>query len=257
MKLAVFSDIHGNLMALEAVLADLDSVGEVDQVWCLGDIAAFGPRPAECVKRVREMQGALGKEKMHVIGGNTDRYLVTGERFKVKPKKDADAFAGFAEELKARDAILNWNVAQLTWEDYEYLKGILGKETSLHAEGYGWVVGYHAIPGDDEAMLRPDTPEEEAADALLDRQGRLGIGGHIHVFMDREVTGWRLINVGSVGMSFDMPNKAQWGLFTFENGEVTVDLRSVEVDTDALIADLNDSGHPAPEWITRRLKADS
>lgn len=255
MKLAVLSDIHGNLTALEAALADLESVGEVDMTWVLGDLAAFGPRPAECTRRIRELQEAHEEKKFKVIGGNTDRYLVTGERFKSPPAKDEETFKKLPGARSTLDTVLNWNLAQLSWEDYEYLAKILGKETHLNVKGYGPVIGYHAIPGDDEAMLRPDTPEEEALDALLDREGRLGIGGHIHVQMDRDLGRWRAVNVGSIGMSFDMPGKAQWGLFTFEDGQANIDLRAVPYDVDAAIADLQAAGHPKPEWAAGRLRS--
>jgi predicted phosphodiesterase len=254
MRLAVFSDIHGNRVALEAVLADMEAVGGIDHVWCLGDLSAFGSRPAECIRRVREVREAFGKEKFQVIGGNTDRYLITGQRFPVPKAKDEDAFKRLARDWNARDAILNWNVAQLSWEDYEWLAKRLGRETALEVEDYGWVIGYHAIPGDDEAMLKPDTPEDEARDYLLDREGRLGIGGHIHVQMDRDLGSWRAINVGSVGSSIDAPGRAQWGLFTFENDEVMVDLRRVPYDVDAAIADLEAVDHPVPKWVIRTLR---
>jgi predicted phosphodiesterase len=253
MKLAVFSDIHGNKHAYEAVLADFETVGAVDLIWHLGDYSAFGPHPAEVIRQVRAQQDDLGKDKVKVIGGNTDRYLVTGERFKLPPAKDADTFNKLYRGRTTTDAVLNWNLSQLSWEDYEWLAGTLRKETGTIVEGYGPVIGYHAIPGDDEAMLRPDTNEEEAADALLDRQGRLAIGGHIHIQMDRKVKNWRVINVGSIGMSFQTPGQAQWGLFTFEDGAVTVDLRTVDYDVDALIADLEAGDYPEPAWAIKRL----
>lgn len=254
MRLAVLSDIHGNLVAMEAALADLESVGDVDMVWFLGDLAAFGARPAECIRRLREVGEHFGKEKFRAIGGNTDRYLVTGERFKLPPAKDETAFNKLLKGRETTDAMLNWNLSQLSWEDYEYLRKLLHRETALKVDGYGSVIGYHAIPGDDEAMLRPETSEEEAADALLDREGRLAIGGHIHIQMDRTVGRWRIINVGSVGMSVDMPGKAQWGLFTFADGTVNVDLRAVEYDVDAAITDAKATGHPAPEFAEKRLR---
>jgi len=254
MRLAVLSDIHGNLVAMEAALTDLESVGEVDMVWFLGDLAAFGSRPAECIRRLREVGDHFGKEKFRAIGGNTDRYLVTGERFKLPPAKDEDAFGKLLQSRRTTDAMLNWNLGQLTWDDYEYLAKIVGRETGLRVDDYGYVIGYHAIPGNDETMLRPDTSDEEAADALLDREGRLAIGGHIHVQMDRAVGRWRVINVGSIGMSFDMPGKAQWGLFTFENDTVTVDLRAVAYNVDEAIADLKATGHPAPDFAEKRLR---
>jgi predicted phosphodiesterase len=250
MKLAVISDIHGNLTALDAVLADLETVEAVDKIWVLGDHAAFGPRPAECVQRIR----ALDEEKTDIIGGNTDRYLVTGERFHLPPVTEEDTFKGLVAARTAVDAMLNWGLARLTWEDYQYLSKMLGKEVNLGAEGYGYVIGYHAIPGSDEAMMKPDTPREQAADYLLDREGRLGIGGHTHLQMDRTLGDWRAVNVGSVGLSFDMPGKAQWGLFTFEKGSVIVDLRAVPYDVDTLEADLKAVEHPAPDWVLSKVR---
>lgn len=255
MRIAVLSDIHGNWPALDAVLNDLDQFGEIDYIWCLGDLAAFGARPSECIRRVRELQERYGKEKFKVLGGNTDRYLVTGERFPQRPAKDAESFARLARDWITRDAVLNWNLEQLAWEDYEYLASILGKETWLYAEGYGGIIGYHAIPGNDEAMnLRPDTPDEEALDALLDRQGRMGIGGHTHLPMDRNLGRWRAINPGSIGLSFTQKGKAEWGIVTIEGGEAKVELRAIPYDVDAAIADLKTVGYPYPDWAAIRLR---
>jgi hypothetical protein len=261
MRLAVLSDIHGNLIALEAVLADLEALGGVNQMWVLGDLAAFGPRPAECVRRVKALADAAseGEKKgtFHALRGNTDRYLVTGARPKSVPVEKAEDLAAFVMETTSRDQALNWGAAQLGFEEYDFLRKLEG-ECDLRAEGYGYVIGYHGTPGSDEGMLTPQTSEEEAADALLDREGRLGIGGHIHRQMDRTLSigGWRAINVGSIGMSFDMPGYAQWGLFTFEQGDVQVDLRAVPIDVDAVIADLRAVGFPSIEWIARRLRQD-
>jgi predicted phosphodiesterase len=253
MRLAVISDIHGNLVALETALADLEAT-QPDIVWCLGDLAAAGPRPAECIRRIRAAREAFGEKKFHVIGGNADRYMVTGERFPVPPVKDEASFKGLADGWQQRDTTTNWGVSQIAYEDYEYLAKIIGQEVALEVEGYGWVIGYHAVPGNDETQIKPDTPEEEVLDALLDREGRLAVGGHIHVQMDRDLGNWRVVNVGSVGFSLDMPGKAQWGLFTFEHGAVTVDLRAVPYDVAAVLADLETVGHPTAEWVINRFK---
>ncbi len=257
MRLAVLSDIHGNLTALEVALADLEAQGEVDHIWILGDLAAFGPRPVECIQKVFTLRETLGKEKVHIIGGNTDRYLVNGTRPYSATVKEAEAFAKVAESWQVRDTALNWAVRQLSFDDYEKLAGILGHETELNVPGYGYVIGYHGTPGDDEGFLKPDTASEEALDSLLDREGRLGIGGHIHVQMDRDLGRWRAINVGSVGLSFDAPGKVQWGLFTFKDGDVTIDLRQLDYDVDAVIADLNTVAHPAPGVFTRFVRPNS
>jgi len=254
MRFAVLSDVHGNLTAMEAALADLDSVGAVDHVWFLGDLCAFGAQPMACIHRLQQLAEQMGEKQFRAIGGNTDRYLVTGERFKVPPAEEEGQFSKLLQLRETSDAVLNWNLSKLSWEDYSYLAKLLGREVSLRVKDYGRVIGYHAIPGDDEAMLRPDTPDSEVLDALLDREGRLAVGGHTHLLMDREVGNWRVVNVGSVGMSFDMPGKAQWGLFTFEDGTLTVDLRAVSYDVDQAVAEIHESGHPRPEFAERRLR---
>lgn len=253
MRLGVFSDIHGNLTAFEAVLPDL-MASQPDVIWYLGDLAAFGPRPVECIRRLRELRESFGKDKFQIIGGNTDRYLVHGDRPHAPAAKDEEALRKLTRFWRPRDNALNWAVDQLGWEDYEYLAKICGREVSQEVEGYGWVIGYHAVPGSDEPILGPDTPIEEARDALLDREGRLGIGGHIHVQMDRNLGDWRVVNVGSVGMSFQKPGRAEWGLFTFENGEVQVDLRAVPYDLEAAVADLRAVDFPEAEWTAKMLR---
>jgi hypothetical protein len=254
MRLAVLSDIHGTLVALETVMSDLEALGGAEYVWFLGDLAAFGPRPAACIRRVQAWREAHGKDKFQMIGGNTDRYMVNGQRPRTPSAQDAESFARLSQSWQGRDSMLNWSVGQINYEEYEILKKIRGREAGLDVEDYGYVIGYHGTPDDDEGFLTPETPDEEALDMLLEREGRLAIGAHIHKQMDRDLGRWRVINVGSIGMSFDAPGIAEWGLFTFENGAVEVDLRRVPYDVDAVIEDVRSIGHPAPEWFIRVLR---
>jgi|SRR5581483_4253859 predicted phosphodiesterase len=245
MRLAVLSDIHGNLLALEAVLNDLKAVGGADKTWILGDLCAFGPRPAECLQRIRDVPD------VEVISGNTDRYLVTGQRSRVKVKEEAD-WQKLPDALREREAGYAWTVARLSFADYEYLSK-LHHELSLEAPGYGWVIGYHGAPGDDERLLRPDTPDDELLDQMLDREGRLGFGGHTHLPMDRDLGRWRVINVGSVGLPNDAP-RACYALVTFTDGAANVELRRVEFDLDALEKDLRQQGHPQTTELVDNIR---
>ena len=274
MQLAVIADIHGNLTALDAALTDLKSVGDIDALWCLGDLAAFGPRPAECVQRVRALIDDYGKDKVKVIGGNTDRYLVNGDRPKGRPVRlkaersdpdkdpddlsDAEKAAELSKRTRSlitRDTVLNWNLSQLSADDYAFMAKIIGREARTNVDGYGGVIGLHAIPGDDDAPnLRPDAPEEEARDALLDRSGRLALVGHTHVQFNRDLGRWRVINPGSIGLSFTDAGHAQWALLTFDSGSLSVELRSVPYDLDAAVQDVEASDHPAPGWFVDRLR---
>lgn len=254
MRLAAFSDIHGNLTALEAVLADIAATPDIDQYWCLGDLAAFGARPLECVRRIKALADLDDGKKCRVIGGNTDRYLIGGERMRVPAAQEESEFRKLATELQNRDTILNWTVGQLDFEAYQYLKTLIRRELVRDVDGYGVVIGYHAIPGDDEQFMTATTSDEIVADNFLDREGRLGIGAHIHRQFDRMVGDWRVINIGAVGMSFDQPGRAQYAILTFANGDVDIELRSIPYDTDAARADLYAAKHPNPDWFISKLK---
>lgn len=254
MRLAVFADIHGNMPAMQAMLDDLNNSGEFDQIWCLGDIAALGGQAHDCIQQVLALQEQYGKEKFKVIGGNTDRYLVTGERFPMSPPKEEDDFVAYRQNVVSMGAIYNWNMQELTWQDFEFLKSILRRELRHKVKDFGMIYGFHAIPGNDESMsLRPDTDDEEANDALLDRAGRLAICGHTHLAMNRQVGAWQVVNTGSVGMSFANPGYAEWACLNWVDNEVAVDLRSVPYDVDATLAQWESAGYPEMDWARNRL----
>ena len=258
MRLAVLADIHGNLNAFEAVLGDLDSCGDLDQIWCLGDLAALGGQPAESIARLKALQESLGDDKVKLIGGNTDRYLVAGERMPAPLPKDADAFPAWRANQEAMHAMYAWTMTQLQWEDFAFLRPLIGAELRVKVAGFGHVLGFHAIPGDDESLsLRRDSHDEEAADALLDREGHLALVGHTHVAMDRTVGSWRVINPGSVGLSFGNPGVAEWALLSWQAGQLTVDLRRVDYDVAATLKTWETLGHPALDWIAPRLRGNS
>lgn len=255
MRLAVISDIHGNLTAFKAVLQDLETIGEINTIWCLGDFAAWGTRPAECVKLLRELKEKYGKDQFKVIGGNTDRYIVTGKRPELPAAKDEEGLQKRQQSFPQRDALLNWALEQLSWDDYEFVAKTIGRELRQHIEDYGDVIGYHGIPGDDDSVaLRPDSPQEEAEDALLDRAGRLAIGGHTHLVMDRKLSNWRVLNPGSVGLSFTDINFAEWMLITFEGDSAQIDFRKVAYDVQSVLDDMNTVNYPHPEWLLRFTK---
>lgn len=248
MRLAVLSDIHGNLLALQAALADLEAAGGADQTWILGDLVAFGPEPGSCLQTIRALPGETTK----VIQGNTDRYVVSGAR-PPSPPVTPDDWPRIAATIQQRDRNFGWTTAHLSGEEAEYLYK-LGTDLSLEAAGYGWAVGFHAAPGDDEMTLLPDTPDDVILDALLDRQGRLAFGGHTHLPMDRDLGAWRMVNPGSVGLPLDGDQRASYALVTFDGGAAQVDIRRVAYDVAAVIAALEAGDNPAKDWVIERLR---
>ena len=118
MRLAVLSDIHGNLPALEAVLDDIQAQGEPDAYLILGDLVAFCPWPAETLARLRELPVAL------FLQGNTDRYVVTGARPTPPPVDSRKDWKAMPDKLAERDANFRWTVARLSYDDFELLRDL-------------------------------------------------------------------------------------------------------------------------------------
>jgi predicted phosphodiesterase len=255
MKLAVIADIHGNLTALETVLNEIDNEGDVDMTWVLGDLAAHGPQPAECVTLLQERHEA-DKDRFKIIGGNTDRYLVNNARMSRKRAEDEAGYNAYVEQFRQENDMLDWARAALGWANYEFLSKIIGREVGETVEGYGIVLGYHAIPGDDEYNITPDTPDEEALDSVLDRPLRLGVYGHIHRQVDRDLGRVRLVNPGSVGMSFEKAGHAQYMLLTFDEGNLTVEHRNPAYDAAAALAIAKSVGHPHPAFLASVWQVD-
>lgn len=245
-RLAVLSDIHGNLPALEAVLADIDRQGRPDFYWVLGDLVAFCPWPGETLARLRSLPN------VSFLQGNTDRYLVTGRR-PLAPVRSPEDWAQMPAFLERRDALFRWTVAQLTWEEYQFLRD-LPTRLEMDLPEYGRVAAVHAVPGDDEANIFPDTPDEEILPYLSGLEARLLVYGHTHRPLDRWVGGVRLVNGGSIGLPLDGDPRAGYALLDFNGPECTVDLRRVAYDGESVIAEWERVEHPARRWLASILR---
>jgi predicted phosphodiesterase len=232
-RVGLISDIHGNCLALDAVLAELERDG-VDSVVCLGDVAA-GPQAREALDRVRQLD-------CPVVLGNWDAASITGE---MPPA--ADRIAAMVNEIHA------WWAEQLSDDDRAYLAtfapqldGVFGVETLC----------FHGSPRSYDDWIFATTPDEEV-DAMFAKPRRpLLVGGHTHVQMLRRWEGSLIVNPGSVGLPFlgwwpkeiRIAPWAEYAVVTAENGRLQVDLRRTTFDVEALLAISRTSGMPHAEW---------
>jgi predicted phosphodiesterase len=246
-RLAVLSDLHGNLLALEAVLADLEAQGAPDVTWVLGDLAAFCPWPAETVAQVQALPAAA------FLQGNTDRYLVTGRRPAVPPAGSPEEWAAMPDVLAERDANFRWTVARLPYADSEFLRN-LPDRLMMDVPGFGGVVAVHANARDDETFVRPGASEGEVRDCFAGLDGALVLYGHTHCPVDRTVGGVRFVNGGSVGMPLDGDPRSGYVLLDFVRGGCEVTFRRVAYDRDALLSELARLDHPARRWVGQKLR---
>ena len=237
MRTALVSDVHGNAVALEAVLADLDRE-PVDQVIALGDMVQGGPQPAEVVDRVE----ALG---WPVILGNADDFLL-------------DPAAGAEEASPSQLEARAWSVERLGAERLETIRGYA---PTLEAElGNGHtLLAFHGSPGSYDDFLFPATPEGVFRALLGNARASVLAGGHIHLQFLRRVGEALFVNPGSVGLSYDHEQAAEdftadpWAAYavieTDPAGGLGVAFRRVPLDRDAIVAAVLASGMPHAEEV--------
>lgn len=242
MRVAVISDTHGNLYALDAVLADIDATGPFDEVIMAGDFAFGGPFPAECVERIRE-------RGYRAVRGNTDEFIVEVATDGARP-------AGATEAQRhgpAQVEIDRWVVERLTAEQVEYLAGLPLSLTVPDERGEALTV-VHATPWSSHDVLAPDAPEEAVA-RVLDAAGTAAVGyGHIHVQYQRRLDGRLIAAVGTVGLPFDGDQRAGYAVFTSGVDGWSVEFRRVAYDVNAAIEATLRSGVPNAEGVAAILR---
>jgi len=215
MRVAVLNDIHGNLPALDAVLADVEEEG-VDAIICGGDVVA-GPFPVEVYDRLTSLPG------VRFLRGNADR-LVT------------DGVGEYGHDWIAdRDRLGAQRVSELvSWP----------LTVAIDIDGLGRTLFCHAIPSADEPIFTRVTPDADVVELLGEVDAELLVCGHTHVQFDRTLpTGLRVVNAGSVGMPYEGRRGAFWALLG-----PAVELRHTEYDVEQAVARMRDV-EPVPEEL--------
>lgn len=228
MRLALASDIHGNLTALEAVVADLDRRG-ADVVVHGGDLGLMGPRPGEVVDRIREL-GWLG------VVGNTDELLWRPEE-RARQLERAPRLAALLELIF--DAYAPDTRERLGGDRVDWLR-------TLPAElRTGELAVVHAEPGDLWRAPMPDAGDRELATTYAPL-GSTRVGyGHIHRPFVRTIDGLTIANAGSVGLPWDRDPRAAYLLF--DDGVPTI--VRVEYDIEREVRALHAARHPDAERL--------
>lgn len=230
-SVAVFSDIHGVLPALDAVLAEPE-VAAADRIVLTGDIAS-GPQPAEVLDRLL----SLG-ERVTWVRGNADREL-------------ADLARG--KDVPVPDEISPWAAGQLSPDHVSWLAG-LPHPVTLEIDSFGPVLFCHGTPRDDSEVVLVDTRLERWAEVLasLPAEVTTVVCGHTHMPFIRLAHGRQIVNAGSVGMPYGRAG-AHWALLA--GGTVT--LRRSEFDAPAACAAIAEqSAFPGvAEWADYYINA--
>ena len=247
MRLGIIADIHGNDVALRAVLKDAARL-EVDRWWALGDLVLFGSRPAEVLERLRGLPG------LSMLLGNTDRYVLTGEQ--PAPHATAADAAGsvdLVERHAAMAAGIGWTRGVL--DQAGLLSHLVSLPTQLRLQlpSGATVLGVHASPGaDDGPGIEPGLADEQLRPLLTGCGANVVIGGHTHVATDRVVDGIRALNPGSAGLPRTC-GTASWLLLEDDGQALAVTHHGVPFDVDAVVSDLHRRRHPNAEFVAAVL----
>ena len=238
MRIAIISDMHGNCIALDAVLEDLKR-DNIDQTVCLGDAIQSGPQPAEVVARLRALD-------CPVVMGNADDWLLTGH--------DSGAEKITPERARKMDAVREWSLAQLSDDDKAFIHAF--KPTvEIALPNNRTLLCFHGSPRSFDDVILPTTFEEDFTKYLGDFLPSLMCGGHTHMQQIRRIgtTDAFFFNPGSVGFAYShqQPEEhfradpwAEYAVLTVDAHRTSLELRRVPFDVQRLIDVYRSSGRP-------------
>lgn len=233
MRLAVISDMHGNCIALDAVLADIRQAN-VDQIVCLGDAVQGGPQPKEVVQRLREIG-------CPVVMGNADDWLITGQH-------SGSESAPSPKQIAARE----WSMTQLSADDIAFIQTFQPTVKIDLGAGKSFL-GFHGSPTSFNDIILPTTPEADVEIFLGAFRSDILAGGHTHMQQIRRIGDSFFFNPGSVGFAYShyQPENqfradawAEYAILSAAGGQIGLEFRRVPFDVNALIQMYRSSGRP-------------
>lgn len=250
LRIALLSDIHGNRIALDAVLADIDAQGGVDEYWILGDLAAIGPQPIAALERLDQLPNK------RFVRGNTDRYTVSGDRpYPSSDEVKADlGLLPLIIEVAHSFAWTQGIVASHGW--FEFMES-LPLEHRLTLPDGTRLLGVHAAPGlDDGAGIYPELTEPELEALLAGCEADLVCVGHTHWPMNIQVGNVHVINLGSIS-NHRMPSLcSSYVMLAANESGYHAQHHQVAYDREEVIKQLQDMRHPAIDFITGYLRGE-
>ncbi len=225
MRIAVVSDIHGNLPALDEVITDME-MQSIDQVWCGGDVAWGGPWPSECIARVRDAG-------WKTVKGNTDVW-VTGDPQTIRSQDERKRIAELA------------SAHQISATDGQWLLNL-----PIGHMGAGSILLVHGTP--DSPFTAPLPDAEAGLFAPYEGKAKVVVYGHVHhAFVRRLTEGTVVCNPGSVGFPKDA-DTASYLIVDAGGPEVTLRHRRVTFDRRAGLARARRLGSPLGDYFVRNL----
>jgi predicted phosphodiesterase len=230
-RVAVVSDIHGNLVGLDACLADVQTQGGADLIVAAGDLCLDGPKPKKVLQRLEEV-GA------QCVRGNTDRYL-------------SEDLTEAVEGLD--DAQIKWTRNDLGERWLSFLRD-LPFALRVGDDDANQLLIVHANPKSDDEHVWPDADDATLERFIGDETATAIAFGHLHLPYVRLWRGKMLVNVASAGLPKDGDPRACYAIFTERNGGWQVKHRRVPFDVKKVATQLADCGIPGSAELIATLR---
>jgi predicted phosphodiesterase len=244
------SDTHGNPIALDAVLSDIEACGGVDGYWVLGDMAAIGYDPVGVVARLTALPN------VRFVQGNTDRYLVTGER--PHPHiADAAADHSLLPTLVEVAHTFAWTQGYITGAGWLDWFAALPLEQRMTLPDGTRLLGVHVAPDrNDGEGVHPRLNDQELRKMLNGCAADLVCVGHTHWPTERLLDGIRVVNVGSVSNPLAPDLRASYVLLSATGSGYEIENRRVAYRYDDVIEAVRRCRHPAGEYVIRLFRGE-
>ena len=231
MRIAVISDIHGNQLALETVLQDLDRQPPVDQLVVAGDLCLNGPCPRQVVEIVQGLN-------CPVLQGNVDLEVVTRAPEKGEKKRNTAA----------------WTREQIGGAGIDYLASLPRSHRVANPDGSDLLI-VHANPLNLEDAIFPNASDSTLEYFLGELDGDIGVMvfGHLHIAYTRQWRHLLLVDVGSCGLPRDEDLRAAYGILNWQDNRWNAEIRRVAYDVQAVVKQIKTSGMPNVEKRVKTL----
>lgn len=245
MKIALLTDIHGNKLALNAVLEEIKAQGGVDAYWLLGDYAALGYAPGATLEMLKTLPNAK------FIRGNTDRYTVTGDRpFPMRAETVIDHPEKF-DLMRQIEANFAWTLGAITNAGWlEWMRALPVQFNETLPDGTR-VLCVHARPDLDDGPGFDGMSADEIRPLLKDVAADLLIVGHTHLPYQISVDDKIIVNPGSISNHLDDDKRAKYAILHADEKGYEIEFHRVAYDVEKVIATLDEIDHPAKELIKK------
>lgn len=231
-RVAILSDIHGNVPALDAAIADVERQ-QPDEILVGGDLVGRGPQGSRVVAIIRQ-------HGWRTIKGNHEDYLLAFRKGEIPPAwQKAEAWSA-----------ARWMADELAPQDIPYLESLPPDVRSEHLRQVRLV---HGTPRSNNEGIGPWTSDSSMSRHLDSIQESVLVCAHTHRPLERRLAQGQVINVGSVGLPFNRDPRAQYVLLHDRGDEVEVEFRRVEYDRSHLLSIYETSGFLAAGGATAQL----